>query len=81
MLVKSDCFVLSCPPFTQIERMSATMLQAQAQSLEAEVQVFHHLLEDFCGIKSDHPAYKVLEQDDISTAQKFMSMPNEYFQG
>jgi len=83
MLVKSDCFVLSCPPFTQIESMSATMPQAQAQSLEAEaeVQVFHHLLEEFCGIKSDHPAFKILEQDGISTAQKFMSMPNEYYQG
>jgi len=54
--------------------------QAQAQTLEAEVQVFHYLLEDFCGIKSDHPAYKVLEQDGISTAQKFMSMSNEYYQ-
>ena len=55
---------------------------AQAQSLEAEaeVQVFHYLLQDFCDIKSDHPAYKVLEQDDISTAQKFMSMSNEYYQ-
>jgi len=57
------------------------MPQAQARSLEAEVQVFHHLFEEFCDIKSDHPAYKVLEQDYISRAQKFMSMPNEYFQG
>jgi len=57
------------------------MPQAQAQSLEAEVQVFHHLLEGFCGIRSDHPAYKLLEEDGIFTAQKFMSMPSEYFQG
>jgi len=55
--------------------------QAQAQTLEAEVQVFHYLLEDFCGIKSDHPAYKILEQDGISTVQKLISMPNEYYQG
>jgi len=72
MLAKSDCFVLSCPFFTQIERMSVTMPQAQAQFLETEVQVFHHLLEEFCGIKNDHPAYKVLEQDGISTVQKLM---------
>jgi len=50
----------------------AVTKQAQAQSLEADVQVSHHLLEEFYSIKSYHPAYKVLGKDGISTAQKFM---------
>jgi len=67
-------------PVLLLEKL-AIIKQAPAQSLEEEIQVFHHLLEEFCGIKNNHPAYMVLEKDGISTAQNFISMSTEYFQG